>query len=212
MNSKIWTIHTGIPVSIPREDIDTDQILPKQFMKLIDKKGFGKHLFHDWRYSDLEGNIPNPEFILNRDGFKNSSVLIAGKNFGCGSSREHAPWALSDFGFRAILAPSFADIFSINSAKNGIALVRLREEEISYLNEWVSKNPGYSIRIDLENLEVQAGDKKFYFHLDPASINRIRNGWDDIDITLKNAKEILDFEQKRKAEMPFLEVSWETSP
>ncbi|MEI7013031.1 3-isopropylmalate dehydratase small subunit [Leptospira licerasiae] len=212
MNSKIWTIHTGIPVSIAREDIDTDQILPKQFMKLIDKKGFGKHLFHDWRYSDLEGNIPNPEFILNRDGFKNSSVLIAGKNFGCGSSREHAPWALSDFGFRAILAPSFADIFSINSAKNGIALVRLREGEISYLNEWISKNPGYSIRIDLENLEVQAGDKKFYFHLDPASINRIRNGWDDIDITLKNAKEILDFEQKRKAEMPFLEVSWETSP
>ncbi|MEI1278443.1 3-isopropylmalate dehydratase small subunit [Leptospira venezuelensis] len=208
MSSKIWTIHTGVPVSIPREDIDTDQILPKQFMKLIDKKGFGKHLFHDWRYSDLEGNIPNPEFILNQEGFKNASVLIAGKNFGCGSSREHAPWALSDFGFRAILAPSFADIFSINSAKNGIALVRLKEEEISYLNEWVSKNPRSQIRISLENLEVQAGDKTFFFHLDSASVNRIREGLDDIDITLKNAKEILDFEQKRKVEKPFLEVNW----
>ncbi|GBF37328.1 3-isopropylmalate dehydratase small subunit [Leptospira johnsonii] len=208
MNPKIWTIHNGVAISIPREDIDTDQILPKQFMKLIDKNGFGKHLFHDWRYSDLEGNIPNPEFILNQEKFKNASVLIAGKNFGCGSSREHAPWALSDFGFRAILAPSFADIFSINSAKNGIALVRLKEEEISYLNEWVSKNPGSSIRVDLENFEVQAGDRTFNFHLDTASVNRIRNGWDDIDITLKNAKEILDFEQKCKAEKPFLEVHW----
>lgn len=208
MSSKIWTIHTGVPISIPREDIDTDQILPKQFMKLIDKKGFGKHLFHDWRYLDLEGNILNPEFILNQEGFKNASVLIAGKNFGCGSSREHAPWALSDFGFRAILAPSFADIFSINSAKNGIALIRLKEEEIHYLNEWVTKNPGSQIRINLENSEVQAGDKTFFFHLDSASVNRIREGLDDIDITLKNAKEISDFEQKRKEEKPFLEVYW----
>lgn len=208
MSPKIWTIHTGVAVSIPRDDIDTDQILPKQFMKLINKKGFGKHLFHDWRYSDPEGNIPNPEFILNRERSKNASVLVAGKNFGCGSSREHAPWALSDFGFRAILAPSFADIFSINSAKNGIALVRLKEEEIQYLNEWIYKNPGSQIRINLENSEVQAGDRTFFFHLDIASVNRIRNGWDDIDITLKNAKEILDFEQKRRIERPFLEVQW----
>lgn len=203
-----WTIHTGVAVTIPREDIDTDQILPKQFMKLIDKKGFGKHLFHDWRYLDLEGKIPNPEFILNQEGFKNASVLIAGKNFGCGSSREHAPWALSDFGIRAILAPSFADIFSINSAKNGIALVRLKEGEIQNLNDWISKNSGSPIRINLENLEVQAGDQSFPFHLDSASVNRIRNGWDDIDITLKNAKEILEFEQIRKAEKSFLEVNW----
>lgn len=208
MNSKKWTIHTGVPVSIPREDIDTDQILPKQFMKLIDKKGFGKHLFFDWRYLDLEGKIPNPEFVLNQEEFKNASVLIAGKNFGCGSSREHAPWALSDFGFRAILAPSFADIFSINSAKNGIALVRLKEEEIHLINEWVSKNSGSQIRINLENLEVQAGDQTFHFHLDFASINRIRNGWDDIDITLKNSKEILEFEQNRRKEKSFLEVYW----
>ncbi|MGE8723029.1 3-isopropylmalate dehydratase small subunit [Leptospira terpstrae] len=203
-----WTIHTGVAVTIPREDIDTDQILPKQFMKLIEKNGFGKHLFHDWRYLNLEGTIPNPEFILNQEGFKNASVLIAGKNFGCGSSREHAPWALSDFGFRAILAPSFADIFSINSAKNGIALVRLKEEEIQYLNDWVSKNSGSPIRINLENLEVQAGDQSFPFYLDSASVNRIRNGRDEIDITLKHTKEILKFELIRKNEKSFLEVHW----
>ncbi|TGK84661.1 3-isopropylmalate dehydratase small subunit [Leptospira noumeaensis] len=203
-----WTIHTGVAVSIPREDIDTDQILPKQFMKLIDKKGFGKHLFYDWRYLDLEGKIPNPNFILNKDGFKNASVLIAGKNFGCGSSREHAPWALADFGFRAILAPSFADIFSINSAKNGIALVRLKENEIHYLNKWISKNSRVEIRINLESLEVEAGDQTFAFHLDSASVNRIRNGWDDIDITLKNSKEILEFEEIRKNKKSFLEVCW----
>lgn len=208
MSTKNWTIHTGVAVSIPKEDIDTDQILPKQFMKLIDKKGFGKHLFHDWRYLDLEGKIHNPEFILNQEGFKNASVLIAGKNFGCGSSREHAPWALSDFGFRAILAPSFADIFSINSAKNGIALVRLQEKEIHYLNEWVSKNSRLPIRINLENLEVEAGDRTFSFHLDSASVNRIRNSGDDIDITLKNTNEILEFERIRKTEKSFLEVYW----
>ncbi|TGM70868.1 3-isopropylmalate dehydratase small subunit [Leptospira meyeri] len=208
MNLNHWTIHTGVAVSIPREDIDTDQILPKQFMKLIDKKGFGKHLFFDWRYLDSEGKILNPEFVLNQEGFKNASVLIAYKNFGCGSSREHAPWALSDFGFRAILAPSFADIFSINAAKNGIALVRLKEEEIHSLSEWVSKNPGSQIRINLENLEVQAGEQTFFFHLDSASVNRIRNGWDDIDITLKNEREIIEFERKRKMEKTFLEVYW----
>lgn len=203
-----WTIHTGVAVSIPREDIDTDQILPKQFMKLIDKKGFGKHLFFDWRYLDTEGKVPNPKFILNQDGYENASVLIVGKNFGCGSSREHAPWALSEFGFKAILAPSFADIFSINSAKNGIALVRLKEEEIQNINEWVSKNSGSQIRINLETLEVQAGDYTFPFQLDSASINRIRNGWDDIDITLKNSNEILEFEGIRRKEKPYLEVYW----
>lgn len=208
MITKNWTIHTGIAVSIPKEDIDTDQILPKQYMKLIDKKGFGKHLFHDWRYLDLEEKIQNPEFILNQEGFKNASVLIAGKNFGCGSSREHAPWALFDFGFRAILAPSFADIFSINSAKNGIALIRLKEEEIHSITEWILTNPGSQIRINLENLEVQVGEKTFFFHLDSASVNRIRNGWDDIDSTLKNERVILEFERKRKTEKSFLDVYW----
>ncbi|EOQ87520.1 3-isopropylmalate dehydratase, small subunit [Leptospira yanagawae serovar Saopaulo str. Sao Paulo = ATCC 700523] len=203
-----WTIHTGVAVAIPREDIDTDQILPKQFMKLIDKKGFGNHLFHDWRYLDEEGKVVNPDFILNQIGYQNASVLIAGKNFGCGSSREHAPWALSDFGFRAILAPSFADIFAINSAKNGIALVRLKAEEIHWTMEWIQQKPGSEIKINLQSLEVSVGNKTFSFHLDSASVNRIRNGWDDIDITLKNEREIFEFEQKRKMEKTFLEVCW----
>ncbi|TGL19222.1 3-isopropylmalate dehydratase small subunit [Leptospira yanagawae] len=203
-----WTIHTGVAVAIPREDIDTDQILSKQFMKLIDKKGFGNHLFHDWRYLDEEGKVVNPDFILNQIGYQNASVLIAGKNFGCGSSREHAPWALSDFGFRAILAPSFADIFSINSAKNGIALVRLKAEEIHWTMEWIQQKPGSEIKINLQSLEVSVGNKTFSFHLDSASVNRIRNGWDDIDITLKNEREIFEFEQKRKMEKTFLEVCW----
>ncbi|TGL58358.1 3-isopropylmalate dehydratase small subunit [Leptospira sarikeiensis] len=208
MSPKIWTKHKGVSVSIPREDIDTDQILPKQFMKLIDRNGFGKHLFHDWRYLDPEGNIPDPEFILNREISKHASVLIAGKNFGCGSSREHAPWALSDFGFRAILAPSFADIFSINSAKNGIALIRLTSNEIQILQDWVSQNPGAEISIDLDQLEVEAGSLKFKFNLDPASLNRIKNGWDDIDITFKKMEEILEFEKRQFEKRPFLEVCW----
>lgn len=208
MNAKDWSIHSGVVVSIPREDIDTDQILPKQFMKLINKNGFGTHLFHDWRYLDFEGKVLNPEFILNQEGFMNASVLIAGKNFGCGSSREHAPWALADFGFRVIIAPSFADIFSINAAKNGIALVRLQEGEIHTLLEWVSKQGIAQIQINLETYEVKAGEHSFSFQLDSASVNRIRNGWDDIDITLKHENEILEFETKQRMERSFLEVCW----
>ncbi|GBF40873.1 isopropylmalate isomerase small subunit [Leptospira ellinghausenii] len=208
MKTNHWTIHSGVVVSNPREDIDTDQILPKQFMKLINKNGFGTHLFHDWRYLDFEGKALNPEFILNQEGFMNASVLIAGKNFGCGSSREHAPWALADFGFRVIIAPSFADIFSINAAKNGIALVRLQEGEIHTLLEWVSKQGIAQIQINLETYEVKAGEHSFSFQLDSASVNRIRNGWDDIDITLKHENEILEFETKQRMERSFLEVCW----
>ncbi|MCW7462158.1 3-isopropylmalate dehydratase small subunit [Leptospira limi] len=208
MKANHWTKHTGVVVSIPRDDIDTDQILPKQFMKLINKNGFATHLFHDWRYLDFEGKVSNPEFILNQEGFMNASVLIAGKNFGCGSSREHAPWALADFGFRVIIAPSFADIFSINAAKNGIALVRLQEGEIRSLLEWVSKQRIAQIQINLETYELIAGEHSFSFQLDSASVNRIRNGWDDIDITLKHANEILEFETKQRKERSFLEVCW----
>ncbi|MCW7464279.1 3-isopropylmalate dehydratase small subunit [Leptospira levettii] len=208
MKTNHWTIHSGVVVSIPREDIDTDQILPKQFMKLIDKKGFGNHLFHDWRYLDFEGKVLNPEFVLNQEGYSHASILIAGKNFGCGSSREHAPWALADFGFKVIIAPSFADIFSINAAKNGIALVRLPEGDIHTLQEWVSKQGVVEIQIDLERLEVKTLEHTFPFQLDSASVNRIRNGWDDIDITLKHTNEILEFETRQRMERSFLEVCW----
>ncbi|TGL12033.1 3-isopropylmalate dehydratase small subunit [Leptospira levettii] len=208
MKTNHWTIHSGVVVSIPREDIDTDQILPKQFMKLIDKNGFGNHLFHDWRYLDFEGKVLNPEFVLNQEGYSHASILIAGKNFGCGSSREHAPWALADFGFKVIIAPSFADIFSINAAKNGIALVRLPEGDIQTLLEWVSKQGVVEIQIDLERLEVKTFEHTFPFQLDSASVNRIRNGWDDIDITLKHTNEILEFETRQRMERSFLEVCW----
>ncbi len=208
MKTNHWTIHSGVVVSIPREDIDTDQILPKQFMKLIDKKGFGNHLFHDWRYLDFEGKVLNPEFVLNQEGYSHASILIAGKNFGCGSSREHAPWALADFGFKVIIAPSFADIFSINAAKNGIALVRLPEGDIHTLQEWVSKQGVVEIQIDLERLEVKTLEHTFPFQLDSASVNRIRNGWDDIDITLKHTNEILEFETRQRMERSFFEVCW----
>ncbi|MCG6148442.1 3-isopropylmalate dehydratase small subunit [Leptospira levettii] len=208
MKTNHWTIHSGVVVSIPREDIDTDQILPKQFMKLIDKNGFGNHLFHDWRYLDFEGKVLNPEFVLNQEGYLHASILIAGKNFGCGSSREHAPWALADFGFKVIIAPSFADIFSINAAKNGIALVRLPEGDIHTLQEWVSKQGVVEIHIDLERLEVKTFEHTFPFQLDSASVNRIRNGWDDIDITLKHTNEILEFETRQRMERSFLEVCW----
>ncbi len=208
MKRKPWTTHTGVAVNIPRADIDTDQILPKQFMKKVDRTGFGKHLFHDWRYSDVEGNILNPEFVLNREPFQNANVLIAGDNFGCGSSREHAPWALADFGFKVVIAPSFADIFSLNSPKNGIALVRLSKKEISEITEWLEMIPGREITVDLETLTLEAGDKIFHFSLDQNSVDRIRNGWDDIDLTLREAEKIQVFQERHFTEHPFLLVQW----
>ncbi|TGJ99428.1 3-isopropylmalate dehydratase small subunit [Leptospira semungkisensis] len=209
MSSNSWTIYTGVAAAIQRADIDTDQILPKQFMKKIERKGFGKHLFHDWRYKDLEGNIPNPEFVLNLEPFKNVSILAVGENFGCGSSREHAPWALSDFGIRAILSVSFADIFSINAAKNGIALVRLKEEEIKRIQDKILKSPGTTLTVDLETLQVKADQEIFSFYLDQGSLDRIRNGWDDIDLTLKEEDEIKRFESKLFTEHEYLSVLWE---
>ncbi|TGJ98482.1 3-isopropylmalate dehydratase small subunit [Leptospira langatensis] len=209
MNPKTWTIHEGVIASIPRADIDTDQILPKQFMKKIERNGFGKHLFHDWRYKDVEGNIQNPEFVLNQGPFQNASILIVGENFGCGSSREHAPWALADFGIRAILSVSFADIFSINAAKNGIALVRLKEEEIKKIQEEVQKHPGKTLTVDLDTLQVRSDEQNFSFYLEQGSVDRIRNGWDDIDLTLREEEKIRSFESGFFTEHRYLSVSWE---
>lgn len=208
MKERVWTRHTGVAVSIPRADIDTDQILPKQFMKKVEKTGFGKHLFHDWRYLDPEGNIPNPEFILNREEYAEASILVGGENFGCGSSREHAPWALADFGFRTVIAPSFADIFSLNSPKNGIALVRLTPAQISELNDWLENRPGERISVDLETFQIRFGENFFSFSLDRNSVDRIRNGWDDIDLTLREKEKIERFQNDRSGAFPFLAVHW----
>ncbi|TGK26243.1 3-isopropylmalate dehydratase small subunit [Leptospira yasudae] len=192
--SRAWTKHKGIAVPLYRKDIDTDQILPKQFMKKTERTGFGVHLFHNWRYLDEDGKTPNPDFVLNQDRYKNASVLIAGENFGCGSSREHAPWSLADYGFRVLIAPSFADIFFGNCAKNGIALVKLSMEEVEEILEFVTNQEGAEISVDLDALVVFAGEKKYRFTLSESLLNRIANGWDDVDLTMKHLSRIEAFE------------------
>ncbi|TGK19285.1 3-isopropylmalate dehydratase small subunit [Leptospira fluminis] len=191
-----WTKHKGIVAPLLRADIDTDQILPKQFMKKIERTGFGKHLFHDWRYSDEEGRIPNPNFILNRSGYASASILLTGSNFGCGSSREHAPWALADFGIRAIIAPSFADIFSINCPKNGIALLKIGEPEMEILRKEIDLDSALEVEIDLSDRTIGTNRSKFGFDLGEDSIKRIRNGWDDVDLTLDKSETIEEFENR----------------
>ncbi|EQA43322.1 3-isopropylmalate dehydratase, small subunit [Leptospira broomii serovar Hurstbridge str. 5399] len=201
---KAWTKHTGIIAPLYRADIDTDQILPKQFMKKIERTGFGRHLFHDWRYSDPNGEIPNGEFILNKSDYAEASILLTGPNFGCGSSREHAPWALSDFGIRVIVAPSFADIFSINCPKNGIALVMLTEREIALLQKWVQSVPKATASVDLFERKIIFGETEAGFSLDENSVQRIRNGWDDIDLTLKDSRLLSKFEDRYFQERSYL--------
>ncbi|TGM60200.1 3-isopropylmalate dehydratase small subunit [Leptospira adleri] len=192
--SRSWRQHKGVAVPLYRKDIDTDQILPKQFMKKVERSGFGKHLFHNWRYLDEEGEKENPDFVLNESRYRNASVLIAGENFGCGSSREHAPWSLADFGFHAIVAPSFADIFFGNCAKNGIALIKLSFQEVEEILGYVTDNEGAELEIDLETLVVFAGNKEYHFTLSESLADRIRNGWDDIDLTMKFLPKIEKFE------------------
>ncbi|EMJ98355.1 3-isopropylmalate dehydratase small subunit [Leptospira alstonii] len=192
--SRAWTKHEGIAVPLYGKDIDTDQILPKQFMKKTERTGFGVHLFHNWRYTDEEGKVPDSNFVLNQSRYKGASVLIAGENFGCGSSREHAPWSLADYGFRAVIAPSFADIFFGNCAKNGIALVCLSFVEVEEILQFVTANDGVKITVDLDRFLLFVGDKKYRFTLSESFANRIRNGWDDIDLTRKHIQKIEFFE------------------
>ncbi|TGK23264.1 3-isopropylmalate dehydratase small subunit [Leptospira kmetyi] len=191
---KAWTSHSGTAVPLYRKDIDTDQILPKQFMKKTERTGFGVHLFHNWRYTDEEGKKENPDFILNQTRYRNASVLVAGENFGCGSSREHAPWALADYGFKAVIAPSFADIFFGNCAKNGIALVKLSQKETEEILSFVNERENAEVYIDLDALVVIADGKKYEFVLADSLVNRIRNGWDDVDLTMKQIQKIESFE------------------
>lgn len=191
---KAWTTHSGTAVPLYRKDIDTDQILPKQFMKKTERTGFGVHLFHNWRYTDEEGKKENPDFILNQTRYRNASVLVAGENFGCGSSREHAPWALADYGFKAVIAPSFADIFFGNCAKNGIALVKLSQKETEEIISFVNERENAEVYIDLDALVVIADGKKYEFVLADSLVNRIRNGWDDVDLTMKQIQKIESFE------------------
>ncbi len=189
--------HTGIAVPLNVANVDTDQIIPKQFLSSVSKLGFGKHVFNDWRYLDENGTKVNPDFILNYPRYKNASILLARENFGNGSSREHAPWALADYGFRAIIAPSFADIFYNNSLNNGLLLVKLKPEEIDELFKLVEANEGQTVTVDLENKEIRAENLVFKFDLDEFRRYCIMNGLDNIGLTLKHEAEIEKFEENK---------------
>jgi len=191
--------HTGLAAPLDAANVDTDQIIPKQFLQKVSKLGFGKHLFHDWRFLDDAGEQPNPEFVLNAPRYQGASILLARENFGNGSSREHAPWALADYGLRAIIAPSFADIFYGNSLNNGLLVVRLKPEEVDALFKLVEANEGQTITVDLENQQVRAGELCFDFAIDEFRRYCIMNGLDNIGLTLQHSDAIDAFEAKQPA-------------
>lgn len=188
--------HTGPVVPLDRSDVDTDQIIPKQFLKRIERTGFGEFLFFDWRY--LEDGSPNPEFILNHPKYRGATILLARRNFGCGSSREHAPWALADYGFRAIIAPSFADIFYNNSLKNGLLPVRLPEDAVEELFRRALSVDGYRLTVDLEQCVVS--DERGFrapFEIDTFRRECLLKGLDDIGLTLEHEAKIAAYERAK---------------
>jgi 3-isopropylmalate/(R)-2-methylmalate dehydratase small subunit len=190
-----FTSVTGIAMPLDRADVDTDQIIPKQFLKRIERTGFGEFLFFDWRKAD--------DFPLNRPEYAGAQILIAERNFGCGSSREHAPWALEDFGFRAVIAPSLADIFRTNCTKIGLLPVILTESQVRTLIDQTTAVPGASVTVDLTANEVVAPDgQRFGFEIEPDIRERLLHGWDDISLTLANDEVITAYEQTREREGP----------
>ncbi|WP_256850033.1 3-isopropylmalate dehydratase small subunit [Pantoea sp. Fr-CA_6] len=194
-----FTQHTGIVAPLDAANVDTDAIIPKQFLQKVTRTGFGQHLFHDWRFEDDAGTVPTPGFVLNKPEFKGTSILLARENFGCGSSREHAPWALTDFGFHVVIAPSFADIFYGNSFNNQLLPVKLSEEEVDELFRLVADQPGISFTVDLEAQTVTAGDKVYSFELDSFRRHCMINGLDSIGLTLQHEASISQFEQNQPA-------------
>ena len=207
-----FTVHQGLVAPIDRENVDTDAIIPKQFLKSIRKTGFGANLFDAWRYLDpgypgQDPTIrrPNPDFVLNQLRYAGASILLARKNFGCGSSREHAPWALDQYGFRAIIAPSYADIFFNNSFKNGLLPIVLNEAATSSLFDEVLAFPGYALTIDLERqLIIRPQGETLPFEVQPFRKYCLLNGFDDIGLTLRHADKIRAFEAARLAQKPWL--------
>ncbi len=191
---RTFTVHTGLVVPLDRSNVDTDQIIPKQFLKRIERTGFGQFLFFDWRY--LDDGSPNPEFILNWPEYRGASVLLTRRNLGCGSSREHAPWALEDYGFRVLIAPSFADIFYNNCFKNGIVPIRFDEETVDDLFTRTREHPGYQLTVDLERLTVtDALGLSLPFEVDSFRRHCLLGGLDDIGLTLQHADRIAAYEQ-----------------
>ncbi|HWB09954.1 MAG TPA: 3-isopropylmalate dehydratase small subunit [Pirellulales bacterium] len=190
---KPFTTHTGLVAPMDRANVDTDQIIPKQFLKRIERTGFGQFLFYDWR--QLPDGSPDPQFELNRPEYKGATVLLARRNFGCGSSREHAPWALEDFGFRSVIAPSFADIFYNNCFKNGLLPVKLPEEQVDELFRRTAKHPGYKLTIDLESRTIRdEHGLELAFEVDEFRRHCLLNGLDDIGLTLAHEDKIAAYE------------------
>ena len=207
-----FTTLTGLVAPIDRPNVDTDAIIPKQFLKSIKRSGFGPNLFDEWRYLDKgepdkanEGRPLNPDFILNQPRYRGAQILLARDNFGCGSSREHAPWAIYDYGFRAVIAPSFADIFYGNSAKNGLLLVTLPADIVDRLFNECRASEGYRLTIDLAAQTVATTEgARFDFEYNAGLKHRMLNGLDDIGITLQHADSIRAYEARRRAESPWL--------
>jgi 3-isopropylmalate/(R)-2-methylmalate dehydratase small subunit len=209
-----FDVHRGVVAPLDRANVDTDAIIPKQFLKSIHRSGFGPNLFDAWRYLDAgEPGMDNtrrplnPDFVLNQPRYQRASILLARKNFGCGSSREHAPWALLDYGFRAVIAPSFADIFFNNCFKNGLLPVVLTESEVDRLFHEVAAFPGFQLVVDLETQSVSSvdGSIRYAFQVDEFRRYCLLNGLDDIALVLRHADRIREFEARRLAEQPWLD-------
>ena len=202
----------GLVVPLDRANIDTDAIIPKQFLKSIKRSGFGRYLFDEWRYldhgepgKDAAQRIPNPDFILNQTRYQGARILLTRANFGCGSSREHAPWALQDYGFQVIIAPSYADIFFNNSFKVGLLPIVLRENIVDQIFREVDLNVGYSLAVNLEDQTVATPTGEVYtFDIDSFRKENLLNGLDEIGLTLQHAGKIREFEDKRRIEQPWL--------
>ena len=207
-----FTVHTGLVAPMDRDNVDTDAIIPKQFLKSIARSGFGPNLFDAWRYldpgepgQDPASRRPNPDFVLNQPRYKGASVLLARANFGCGSSREHAPWALEQYGFRALIAPSYADIFFNNCFKNGLLPIVLPASQVARLFDEVQAFPGYSLTVDLpRQCVVKPDGTEWPFEVEPFRKYCLTNGLDDIGLTLRHRDKIQAFEAERLARMPWL--------
>lgn len=209
---KPYTTEQGIVAPLDRSNVDTDLIIPKQFLKSIKRTGFGDNLFDELRYldegflgQDINKRPKNPDFVLNQARYAGASILLARKNFGCGSSREHAPWALEEYGFRTVIAPSFADIFYNNCFKNGMLPVILSEKDVDELFKECFANIGYQLTVDLENQKViSPSGKEYSFEVDAFRKHCLLNGLDDIGLTLQHADDIKAFEEKAKADRPWV--------
>ncbi|MFW5446759.1 MAG: 3-isopropylmalate dehydratase small subunit [Methylophagaceae bacterium] len=209
---QVFSIEQGLVVPLDRANVDTDAIIPKQFLKSIKRSGFGPNLFDEWRYLDLGepgkscvDRPVNKEFVLNQERYQGATILLARENFGCGSSREHAVWALDDFGIRVIIAPSFADIFFSNTSKNGILAIKLDESIVNNLFDAVEKTKGFQLTVDLDKqtISLPAGEA-ISFDIDPFKKHCLLNGLDDIGLTLQHADEIKEYEKTRKQQAPWL--------